>query len=548
MRIYAPQAKPSARILRPGTQMASRIPGHRSGLAASVLRLQRTEGNQAVLRRLGAATRRPRPREIQRQPHGGGSGSNAVPFPGDYVPGYAPLPFIGQLFNRTYTEDDRALLLKGLKDRVNLNRTRVAKFLGTYVKATIDIWGRYVTSEMSDAAAKAKSGLASQLLRFIVAESIATLAGGGVGRFLKPLAGAAAAKILGALTNKVTSFTGSLVSGSAEQDLLDADLKKRKAALEQINESLAAGTGAFVEAGVESLKDDSLDRATWLAKAPLSDLHLFRVPEEIPSVDESLIRSVVAGVIAAKAHQHDADKPCDSIGLQCGINETVPKGSIGELDDNVIKIGLRASAPEPHVNYIRFFSASPVLAKELARKAKLSMVPHMALRIEVDRGDAGLAAGAILAAAGSSTHSDPEEEDRFAKRYDELLKKSARAATFAVGPTRDITLLTRHPEEGLRIAGLGLAEALWLYELASGDGSLNALAGSIERRHLYEQEHVVSDAPEPVSTAPSATRLAELAHTVIEPMLVTGLEKLIAEHLGGLTLPDLEPKGRRVAR
>jgi hypothetical protein len=471
-----------------------------------------------------------------------------VPFPGDHVPGYAPLPFIGHLFNRIYTKEDRGRLLKGLKERVDLNRTRVAKFLGTYVKATIDIWGRYVTLEMSDAATKSKPGLASQLLKFIVTESIAVLAGGGVGRVLKPIVGKVAGKVLGALTNKVTDFTGGLVSNSAERDLVGADVKKRKEALEQINASLAAGTGAFVEAEVESLKDDSLDRATWLATAPLSDLHLFRVPEEIQPVDEGLIRSVVAGVIAAKAHQHDADKPCDTIGLQCGINETVPKGSVGELDDNVIKIGLTPSGPDPHVNYIRFFSASPVLAKELAQKAKLSMVPHMALRIEVDRGDAALAAGAIMAAAGTSTHTDREEEDRFAKRYEELPKKSGGTATFATGSKRDVTLLTRNPEAGLRIAGLGLAEALWLYELGSGDRSLTALARSMERRQLYEQENVVSDSTEPVSLRPSAARLAELAQIIIEPTLLTGLQKLIAEHLGGLTLPNVEPKGRRVAR
>jgi hypothetical protein len=35
---------------------------------------------------------------------------------------------------------------------------------------------------------------------------------------------------------------------------------------------------------------------------------------------------------------------------------------------------------------------------------------------------------------------------------------------------------------------------------------------------------------------------------VIEPVLFKGVEKLIADHLGGLVLPNVEPKGRRVAR
>src|SRR6266481_8706608 len=106
MRTYATQAEPSARVLRASTSTTSRVPGRKSGLAASILQLQRTMGNQAVLRMLSPAKQRrlqrayavpgpvagerwrvPEPTleltaprveasEIQRQPQGGGSGSN----------------------------------------------------------------------------------------------------------------------------------------------------------------------------------------------------------------------------------------------------------------------------------------------------------------------------------------------------------------------------------------------------------------------------------------------------------------------------------------
>lgn len=480
----------------------------------------------------------------------------AVPFPGVYVPGYEPFRFIGVPF--TYTEKDRDALLDGLKKRIKENRTNMAKFLGTYVEATMDIWGRYVSSEMSDAATKSGSGLAAKLLKFVVTESLAILAGGGVGVVFRPLVGKVAGEALSALADKVTDFTGGLVTDSMQNDLLAEDLKKRQEALDKINASLAAQTGEFVTAGVESLADDSIDRTKWLTKAPLSQLDLFRIPGAIPAVDKRLIRSVVAGVIAAKAHQHDADKPCDSWGLQCGIAETVPKGSVGELDDNVVKIGLKPVASGVSVNYIRFFSASPVLAKELAQRAQLNMVPQMALRIEVDRGDSALAARTILAAAENAIQSDPEAEDRFTRRYEQLIKQSGRNDTTAQNfanklggddtRAKNLALLTRNPAFGLRMTGVGLAESLWLYELASKDSSLSELAGRLERRHLFEQENVVSDTNEPVSQRPSASRLAELTHAVIEPMLPKGVEKMIADYLGRLVLPSVEPKGRRVAR
>jgi hypothetical protein len=467
----------------------------------------------------------------------------AVPFPGVFVPGYEPLRFFGVPF--VYTEKDRDALVDGLEKRRKENGTTMARFLGTYVEATIDIWGRYVSSEMSDTAIKSGSGLAAKLLKFVVTQSLAFLAGGGVGAVFRPLAGKVAGKVLGALADKVTDFTGGLVTDSMQNDLLASDVKKRQQALDKINASLAAQTGEFVTIAVESvLVDDSIDRMKWVLRAPLTQLDLFRIPEAIPAVDKDLIRSVVAGVIAAKAHQHDADKPCDSWGLQCGIAETVPQGSVGELDDNVVKIGLKPAGSGLPVNYIRFFSASPVLAKELAQKAQLRMVPKIALRVEVDRGDDALAAAAILAAAGFAQSSDSEAEERFMIRYEQLIKQSGRDYTKA----QTFALLTRNPEFGLRIAGVGLAESLWLYELASGDPSLTQLADSIERRHMYEQEHVISDTIEPVSLRPSASRLAELTNAVIEPMLLHGVEKLIMDNLGGLVLPNVEPKGRRVAR
>ncbi len=416
----------------------------------------------------------------------------------------------------------------------------MADFLGTYVEATIDIWGRYVSSEMSDTATKSGSGLPIKFLKFIVTESLAVLAGG--------VAGKVAGKVMGALSNKVTDFAGGLVSDSMEQDLLAKDLKKRQDTLDKINASLAAGTGKFVTAGVnslvKSLRDDGVDRTKWVARAPLSPLDLFRIPEEVTPVDRSLIRSVVAGVIAGKAHQHDANKPCSSWGLQCGIAEMVPPGSVGELDDNVIKIGVTPAPPVQQVKYIRFFSASPVLATELAGQAQVSMVPEMALRIEADLGDPSLAAAAVLATAGKATRSDPAEEDRFARRYEQLDKQSGHDASTKKGAA----LLTRNPAAGFQIAGVGLAEALWLYQLATRDSSLAQLASEISRRHLSEQDNVRSDADGPVSEAPSASRLAELAHAEIEPVLLAGVKALITEHLGTLVLPAVEPKGRRVAR
>ena len=109
-------------------------------------------------------------------------------------------------------------------------------------------------------------------------------------------------------------------------------------------------------------------------------------------------------------------------------------------------------------------------------------------------------------------------------------------------------MLTRSPTAGFQIAGVGLAEALWLYQLATRDSSLAQLASEISRRHLSEQENVRPDADGPVSEAPSASRLAELAHAEIEPVLLAGVKALITEHLGTLVLPAVEPKGRRVAR
>jgi hypothetical protein len=171
------------------------------------------------------------------------------------------------------------------------------------------------------------------------------------------------------------------------------------------------------------------------------------------------------------------------------------------------------------------------------------MVPKMALRIELHRGDADLAAAAIMAAAGTATKSDPGNEDRFVRRYAQLNKQGGRDGTGG----KDITLLTRNPVAGYRIAGIGLAESLWLYEIATGDRSHAALANSIEQRRSDDAEVAAPGGNDPVFEA-SASRLAELTHAVIEPELFTGVVKLIAENLGTLVLPTVEPKGRRAAR
>jgi hypothetical protein len=499
-----------------------------SSVATSLLRLQATAGNAAVTRLI---QKQPDSKVAKGKP--APSPPNTVPFPGEFVPGYEPARFIGVPFE--YSEKDRDAFVAALKKRHDGNQSNMADFLGNYVEATLDIWGRYITSEMVAAATKSEPSFALKLLEGMLVAASAAFAGGVLGAGAKWLAGEMAGKVIGLLGSSVTGMAGRTLTHGVEENLTASDVKKRQEALDAINTALAKETGKFVTNGVKALGDDSIDRTRWLMKAPLNQLDLFRIPTEITPVDKSAIRAVVAGVIAGKTHQHDADKPCDSIGLQCGIAEIVPPGSVGELDDNVVKIGLTPAGATQRVNYLRFFTASPVLAAELVGKAQLSMVPTMALRIEADHGVASTDAGEILAASGSGTTSDPAAEDRFIKRYEQLDQQSGHEAS----SKKDVALLTRNPKAGLKTAGVGLTEALWLYRLATGDTSLAKLGDQIKQG---------SDSDGPAPQDPSPTRLAELAHAEIEPVLLAGVAALIKDHLGALVLPNVEPKGRRVAR
>jgi hypothetical protein len=497
-----------------------------SSASSSLLRLQSVAGNAAVTRLIQT--------QPDRSPPAKSSGED-VPFPGVRAPGYQVRPLIDPFFR--YTDKDRDALTAALETRINQNRENLAEFLGNYVAATIDIWGRYITSEMSATALQSGSGFIGKLLKFMLVESISILVGGGVGKLAKPFVSKITHTALEIIAEKVTHFSGTMIKGDVEKELLASDLEKRQKALDTITSSLASQTGAFVTAGVNSLKDDSVARTKWAMRAPLEDLDRFRIPEEITKVDKSLIRSVVAGVIAEKAHRHDAEKPCKTWGLQCPINEQVPEGSVGELDDNVIKIGLNPVDSVPPVNFIRFFSASPVLVGELAEKAQLKMVPTMALRIEVTHGDSTIAAALIMAAAAAgATVSDIDEENRLKRRYEEMVKQKGRDPGGKYGG-----LLTRNPKTGVKMAGMGLAESLWLYQLATGDHTLNQLAAQIELG-------LAKDASDSTFEGPSGTTVAELTYAVIEPLLPAGMEKLVAERLGDLVLPKVEPKGRRVAR
>jgi len=386
--------------------------------------------------------------------------SNA-PLPGDPVPGFGP--------GHVYTVADKDKLRTAYRARSKANRAGVGAFLREYVDAAVTIMGRYVKGSVKD------KDQVHSFLKFVVAESLSTLAG-GIGKKM-------AKEGMEFLASKVTDFG---ISAALEDDETFEDEKN----LDRLIATIGGTTGALAE-GMVTKMEDGFDAGMWLGAARVEDLHRFRVPELFVSPPREKIRGVVAGMVGGAHHRR-------VIGGQMGSGtQWMVVTDVQETDHNVIVVHVGVtSVGTAYVKSARINSRNKELAKEIDDKVDIGTLSAMALHVTVDpSGDRINPAARIMKAM---TRGQASHDDVFA--FEAAYPKNGPAFTY-----------TRNTKHAFATEGEGsLADHLALYELATGDHDLSALA---DRFNAMEEDHD-EKISRPGRRAPA--ELARLAYTAFK--------------------------------
>ena len=395
---------------------------------------------------------------------------SGVALPGERVPGfYGP--------GHKYTRADRDKLQQALKVRNKANRVATGAFLKEYVNAAITIMGRYVKGSVKE------KDQVSAFLKFVVSQSLASLAGGMGSRVGK--AG------LEFLISKATDFG---VSDALEDDETFDDEKN----LDKLMDTIGRSTGELVDGMVQSLDDSAVDRGVWLGDAQPDQYHLFRIPELFISPPRDKIRGTVAGMVGAAHHRR-------VIGGQMGSGlQWLQVNDVDVSDHNVIVVHVGISLGKPKVLSARINSRNKELAKEIVGKVDIGTLSAMALHVTVDpTADRLNPAAQIMKAMRHPAAVAPDDVLAFERAYPK------NGGTFS---------FTRNTKGDFATDGEGtLADHLALYQFATGDHDLQTLS---ERFNGTESDDE-SKTTRPQNHSPEElARSAYMAFKSTEPLAV----------------------------
>lgn len=363
---------------------------------------------------------------------------STTPLPGEPVPGYGP--------GHKYTAEDKAQLRIEYNARSKANKAAVGTFLREYVDAAVTIMAKYVKGSVKE------KDQVHAFLKFVVAESLASLAGGIGSKIAK--------EGLEFLASKVTDFG---IGAALEDDETFEDEKN----LDKLIAVIGATTGTLAE-GMVTKMEDGFDAGMWLGAAKVEQLHRFRIPERFVSPSRDKIRGTVAGMVGGAHHRR-------VIGGQMGSGlQWLTVDDVEATDHNVIAVHVGVtSMGKAYVKSARINSRNKELPKEINDKVDIGTLSAMALHVTIDPSDDRLNPSARIMKAMTRGQATPDEVLAFEAAYPK------NGATFTY---------TRNTKHAFATQGEGtMADHLMLYQIATGDHDLSALA---ETHNPMEEDHV----------------------------------------------------------
>jgi len=210
--------------------------------------------------------------------------SSAEPIPGVSVPGY-------EQPKASYTERDRNTLQQALRSRVAENEDNADNFLGDYGSALVDLWARYATEAMAEAADVAGWSLFGKLLKFVITESLIVISGAWAAKY--------GGKLAVFLFEEMIAATGEVVTEILQNDSGESDIQASRAAIDQMTKQLADEFKKLPKKVREfgSSAVAAVDYTSWLKDSPLFDLERFRIPPAFPYTPPEVVRAAVAQAI-----------------------------------------------------------------------------------------------------------------------------------------------------------------------------------------------------------------------------------------------------------
>ncbi|MEO8718839.1 MAG: DUF4157 domain-containing protein, partial [Burkholderiales bacterium] len=215
--------------------------------------------------------------------------SSAEPLPGVPAPGYDQP-------KASYTEQDRDALEQELRARVAENEVNADNFVGDYGSALVDLWARYATDAMAEAADEAGWSLLGKVLKFVITESLVVISGAWAARY--------AGKLGVLLAEEMIAATGEVVTEIAQDVSERSDVQASRAAIDQMTKNLADEFKKLPHT-VRKLGSSAVaavDYTSWLKDAPLSELEKFRIPLAFPHTPTKVVRAAVAQAIVGLLH------------------------------------------------------------------------------------------------------------------------------------------------------------------------------------------------------------------------------------------------------
>jgi len=352
---------------------------------------------------------------------------SSEPLPGEPVPGFGP--------GHKYTAADKDKLEAAYEARFKANKTAVATFLREYVDAAVTIVAKYIKGSV-----KEKDEMGS-FLKFVVAESLASLAG-GVGMKI-------AKEGMEFLAGKVADYVS---SAAMEDDEVFDDEKN----LDKLIDSLGATTGALA-AEMVAMMESGFKPGRWLGEARPEQLHRFRIPERFTSPPRAHIRGIVAGTVGGAHHRRVIGRNAFDGVKWLKVDDVDP------TDHNVIVVHVGVSSMGTGtVKSARINSRNQELPKEINDKIAIGSLSAMALHVTIDPSEDRLNPSARIMKAMMRGEATPDDVLAFEAAY----PKNGSKFTY-----------TRNTKGAFATEGEGtMADQLLMYQLATGDHDLSTLA------------------------------------------------------------------------
>ena len=412
---------------------------------ASVLRMQATAGNRAVTQLIQRETsrslkQRERPKWFRLD-------AAQDTLPGDPVLGVTGVRGV-------LAEGDRPALQKALADRRRTNEDRLPGFMADYMAALFKIWGHYLTSEMRETVEHAGWSFQGKLVSFVIRASLLAL-------FPE-------IEIEGRLSELVVSMMekgsemGLEQAGEALEEGTSTSpaLERREDELNQQTDKLSTRLKTVIKAAFRRLLEGE-DYKDWLDRAPVSQLHLFRLPPEVPERSEQEIERAVAAAVAGFLHEDTY--------------------AVGWEDFNIITVLLSVSA-NGRTEGGAYFRGAKELGHDLLG-ITVGAAKEIPLYIEL-RNDLDIRrlfwAEASEVDVGERPSSvvplPPALSEDEARVYDHMHD------VIEAYPSEAPAVISRHPGGHVSIVGGGVAEHYYLYELLHPGSDL----GKLLRDAMYD--------------------------------------------------------------